>query len=89
MKFFSSERSRRLLRTVATPIALIASIWHATHVYATWRQSQQYTTTDPALSKYFWSACQGEIGVTVAALFAAIFAWQLGRMKPRVVAEPS
>ena len=84
LKLFRDNRVLRILRPVATVLALLAAFWHASHALSTWQQMQEWRTSDPALSDFFWKAFQTELGVTVASFFAGIFAWHL--FKPR--AEP-
>lgn len=86
MKIFTDPRSRRLIRLIGTPVALVAALWHSTHALAMWRQMQQWKTSDPSLSDFFWAQFQTELAVSVAAFFAGVFAWHL--FKPREAAAP-
>jgi hypothetical protein len=81
VKLFTDPRSRRILRLVGTPLALVAALWHTSHAIEMWRQTQQWKTSDPSLSSFFWARFQEELLVTVAAFFAGVFAWHL--FKPR------
>lgn len=83
MKIFQNERFVRVLRPVATVFGLVAALWHATHAMAMWRQMQEYKASDPSLSDFFWSKFQLELGVTIAAFFAGVFAWHLFKPRPR------
>lgn len=83
MNLFRNERFLRVARPVATGFGLAAAIWHSTHALSMWRQTQQYKTSDPSLSDFFWSNFQLELGVTIAAFFAGVFAWQLFKPRPQ------
>ena len=82
MKLFRNNRVLRFLRPAATALALFAAVWHAAHAFSNWQQMQEWKTSDPALSNFFWGAFQTEVGVTLASFVAGIFAWHL--FKPRV-----
>jgi hypothetical protein len=83
MSIFRNERFLRVVRPAATILGLGAAIWHSTHALSMWSQTQQYKTSDPALSGFFWSKFQLELGVTIAAFFAGIFAWHLFTPRPK------
>lgn len=86
MKLFHDARFLRIARPLLTTLALGGGIWHTTHAIAAWRQMERWKTSDPSASDFYWSALQMEIGVTVAALAAAVFAWQVfdvRRVKPQ------
>ena len=81
MRIFRNEKALRVLRPITTVLGLGAAIWHSTHALSMWRRMQQYKTSDPPLSDFFYSHFQLELAVTVAAFFAGVFAWHL--FKPR------
>ena len=83
MKIFRNERFARVLRPVATAFGLGAAVWHSMHALSMWRQMQEYKTSDPSLSDFFYSNFQLELAVTVAAFFAAVFAWHLFKPRPQ------
>ena len=83
MTLFQNERFLRVLRPTATILGLVAAAWHSTHALSMWRQTQQYKASDPPASAFFWSQFQMELGVTAAAFFAGVFAWQLFRPRPK------
>ena len=72
-KLFRNEKFLRIARPTATILGLAAGIWHGSHAWSAWRQSEQWKAADPALSDFFWSAFQTELAVTLAAIFAAYF----------------
>lgn len=82
MKIFTDPTWRRRIRLIGTPLALMASLWHGTHTLAMWQQMQQWETSDPSLSGFFYAQFQTELTVTVAAFFAGVFAWHM--FKPRL-----
>lgn len=73
-KLFRNEKFLRIARPTATILGLAAGVWHGMHAMSAWRQSQQWKTADPGLADFFWSAFQTELGITLAAIFAAYFA---------------
>jgi hypothetical protein len=77
MKLFRNERFLRVARPAATMLATVAGILHGTHAVSAWRQAKQWKTTDPSRSDFHWAQFQSEAGLTIAALLAAFFAWQL------------
>jgi DMSO/TMAO reductase YedYZ heme-binding membrane subunit len=81
MSLFRNERFLRVLRPVTTAIGLGASIWHATHTLSMWRQMQEYKTSDPSLSDFFYASFQMELAVTLVAFASGVIAWHL--FKPR------
>lgn len=83
-RLFNDPQSRRLIRLIGTPLALIAALWHSLHTFSMWQQMQQYETSDPSLSSFFYAQFQSELMVTVAAFFAGIFGWHM--FKPRETA---
>ena len=83
MKLFQNERVRRILRPLVAAIGLAASMWHASHALSAWSQSQQWKTSDPPLSNYFWGAFQSEASVTIVSLFAGAVAWHLFKPRPQ------
>jgi hypothetical protein len=83
MKLFQNERLLRVIRPVTALLGLLAAMWHGSHALSTWRQSQAYRGSDPALADYFWSHFQTELGVTTASLFAGVVAWHLFRPRQR------
>ena len=83
MNFFRNERFLRVLRPTATVLGLAAAIWHSTHALSMWRQVQQYKTSDPPLSDFFWSNFQTELAVSVVAFFAGVFAWHVFKPRPK------
>lgn len=84
MNLFRNERFLRVLRPAVTVLALGAAIWHSTHALSMWRQMQQYKTSDPSLSDFFWANFQSELAVTLVAFFIGVVAWHL--FKPRAKA---
>jgi hypothetical protein len=85
VRLFHNEKFVRIAGPTVLVLGIGAGIWHATHAVSAWRQSQQWKTTDPALSEFFWSAFQTELGVTVASFIAAFFArivFDVRRIKP-------
>lgn len=82
MSVFRNPRVLGIGRPLATVLALVAAVWHSVHAWSTWRQSEQWRTTDPPLSDYFFNAFITEVGIVVAALLAATFAWLL--LKPQL-----
>lgn len=83
MNIFRNERFARVLRPVATLLGLGAAIWHSTHVLSMWRQMQEYKSSDPALSGFFYSKFQLELAVAVVAFFSGVFAWHLFKPRPK------
>ena len=83
MSIFQHERVRRLLRPAAALLGLGAAIWHSMHALSMWRQMQEYKTSDPSLSDFFWSKFQLEAAVTLVAFFSGVFAWHLFKSRPR------
>ena len=83
MKWFRDPRVLRILRPSATALALMAAMWHSLHAASHWLQYRDTQQSDPALSRYFWGHFQTELGVTIAAFFAGVFAWHL--FKPKVL----
>jgi hypothetical protein len=81
MKLFRNEQFLRVLRPLATLIGLGAAIWHATHTLSMWRQMQEYKTSDPPLSDFFYQKFQLELAVSVVAFASGVIAWHL--FKPR------
>lgn len=82
MKVFHDLRVRRGIRYGLAPLALVASIWHATHTMSMWQQMQQWKTRDPSLSDFFYAQFQTELAVTVAAFFAGVVAWHMFKAQP-------
>jgi hypothetical protein len=60
-KLFRNEKFLRIARPTATILGLAAGIWHGSHAWSAWRQSEQWKAADPALSDFFWSAFQTEL----------------------------
>jgi hypothetical protein len=83
MSLFRNERFLRVVRPAATILGLVAAAWHSTHALSMWRQMQEYKTSDPSLSDFFWTNFQMELGVTIAAFFAGVFAWHLFKPRPK------
>ena len=83
MNIFRNERLIRVARPVATLFGLGAAIWHATHAMSMLRQMEEYKTSDPSLSDFFWAKFQLELGVTIAAFFAGVVAWHLFKPRPK------
>jgi hypothetical protein len=82
MNIFRNERVLLVLRPAATLLGLAAAVVHSTHALSMWRQMQQYKTSDPARSGFFWKEFQFELAVTVMAFFAGVFAWHLFKRRP-------
>jgi hypothetical protein len=83
MNIFRNERVVSLLRPITTLFGLGAALWHATHAMSMWRQTNEYKTSDPSLSDFFWAKFQLELGVTIAAFFAGVVAWHLFKPRPK------
>ena len=83
MSLFRDERFLRLLRPTATFLGLAAAIWHSTHALSMWRQMQEYKTSDPSLSDFFWAKFQSELGITIAAFFVGVVSWHLFKPRPK------
>ena len=83
MSIFRNEPLRRVIRPAATLLGLAAAIWHGTHTLSMYRQMQEYKTSDPSLSDFFWSKFQLELSVTVIAFFSGVVAWHLFKPRPR------
>lgn len=76
-RLFTDPRSRRLIRLIGTPLALVAALWHSLHTFSMWQQMQEWKTSDPSLSSFFYAQFQSELMVTVAAFFAGVFGWHM------------
>ncbi|MEO5568561.1 MAG: hypothetical protein ABIR92_08715 [Gemmatimonadaceae bacterium] len=81
-RLFNNPWSRRLIRLIGTPLALIAALWHSLHTFSMWQQMELYKTTDPSASNFFYTQFQTELMVTVAAFFAGIFGWHMFKPLP-------
>jgi hypothetical protein len=82
LKLFQNNRVLRILRPTATVVGLFAALWHASHALYAWEQSHDLRATEPVVADRFWGAFQTELGVTLAAFFAGIFAWHLFKQRP-------
>ena len=77
VNIFRNERVLQVLRPIATLFGLGAAVWHSAHALSMWRQMQEYKTSDPSLSDFFYSKFQLELGVAIAAFFSGVVAWHL------------
>lgn len=81
-RLFNDPRSRRPIRLIGTPLALIAALWHSLHAFSMWQQMQEWKTSDPSASHFFYTQFQTELMITVAAFFAGVFGWHMFKPHP-------